>query len=154
MENAVNSSHFIPLPSHALCLDQLYFSFCTTLYNWVLPGWPKKKMFFDFRYCILGLYSFCQRWWCTRFAWLHHVAVYLNCRLYCTTDPYLPCLRRGSKIVSFVFAVAFLSKNRWYLHLACPSYVAVHLKLVHCTLVLNILVPAWPQQMFGKGHKL
>ena len=125
MENVVNSSHFILLPSHALCLDQLYFSFCTTLYNWVLPGWPKKKRFFDFRYCILGLYSFCQRWWCTHFAWLRHVALYLNCRIHCTTDHYLPCLRR-SKISSFVVAISFLSKK--VVHAFCLT------QLCSCTL--------------------
>ena len=147
MENAVNSSHFILLPSHALCLDQLYFSFCTTLYNWVLPGWPKKKRFFDFRYwgytvsvkdggahILLGSVMWL-------YTWTVESTVQLITICLASEDPRFPVL----------WLLYPFCQKRWCTHFAWPNDAAVH--WVHCTLVLYILyilAPAWPQQRFGE----
>jgi hypothetical protein len=107
------------------------------LYKWSLPDWPKKK-FQDGR---------CQRGGCTHFAWLSHVAVFINSVLHCTTDHYLPCLRRCSKISSCVVAIVSVKKGG--AHILLDPIMKLYTGYT-VQYILYILAPAWPQQRFGE----
>ena len=63
----------------------------------------------------VGVHTFCSAQLCGFTVYTLHF-----------TFNWSPCLRRCSRIAGIVVAIAFLS-NKWGMHFAWPSYVAVHL---------------------------